>query len=314
MKKLLKTCLFLLLFALILLFPQLSFQYAANGLNLWFERMVPTLMPFMILSTLMIRQNLSQTFVSLVNPLFGRIYKLNKSGVYCLFLGFLCGFPMGARTVAELYEKQDISKKEATFLLAFCNNIGPVYYISFLLPNTELFEPAKLPFLLFGMYGIPLLYGFFLSRTGVALPQNKSNTSCKAQNPNSYHESFALSLDTAMQGAVNGITRLGGYMILCNLLNLFPHALCLISGISVSEKTLAIINCILEITSGISRMGASAPLFVLTLLPVGGISCLAQTASMLQKTDLSMKNYLLHKCIQSLCAFIYYFLLRDFLF
>lgn len=312
MQKIIKSCAFLLLFALILLFPVLSFSYAAAGLHLWFERMVPTLLPFMILSTLMIRQNLSETFVSLVYPLFGKLYKISKNCVYCILLGFLCGFPMGARTVAEMYERRGISKGEASFLLAFCNNIGPVYYISFLLPVTALFTPKKLPFLLFGMYGLPLLYGLFLRFSGFGLPAG--GIDCGGQPNKTSTERFSVSLDHAMQGAVNGITILGGYMILCNLLNLIPHALTLMCKWQVSEKTLAGINCLLEITSGISRVGHSAPLFILSILPLGGLSCLAQTASILQNTDLSMKNYVFHKCMQCLIAFTYYFLLRDFLF
>lgn len=312
MKKVLKSCAFLLLFTLILLFPGLSFSYAANGLHLWFERMVPTLLPFMILSTLMIRQNLSETFVSLVYPLFGKLYKISKNCVYCLLLGFLCGFPMGARTVAEMYERHNISKREATLLLAFCNNIGPVYYISFLLPVTALFTPQKLPFLLFGMYGLPLLYGLFLRFSGFCLPEGTIDYDGQQTRPTT--ESFSASLDHAMQGAVNGITLLGGYMILCNLLNLIPHAIALLCKRPFSEQTLAGINCLLEITSGINRMGDCAPLFILSILPLGGLSCLAQTASILQNTDLSMKNYVFHKVIQSIITFAYYFLLRDFLF
>ena len=120
-----------MLFVLILSYPALSLSYAANGLKLWFDRMVPTLFPFMLLSTVMIRQNLTEGFASFLYPIAGRLYGMSRNCVYCLLLGFLCGFPMGARTIAEMYERKQLSKREAEFLLAFCNNIGPVYYISF---------------------------------------------------------------------------------------------------------------------------------------------------------------------------------------
>lgn len=312
MKKIIKTSLFLFLFGCILCFPKISFSYAATGLTLWFDRMIPTLFPFMILSTLMIRQNISDTFSSLIYPVFGRLFKISKSCVYCLLLGFLCGFPMGARVVAELYERKDISKREASFLLAFCNNIGPVYYISFLLPVTALFVPEKLLFLLFGMYGLPLLYGLFIRFSGFGLPKGcfDSNSQHNSTSP----ESFLESLNHAMQGAVNGITTLGGYMILCNLLNIIPHIFFTICTPDAHPIWRSLLNCLLEITSGISRLGDNAPLFLFTILPLGGLSCIVQTASMLQNTDLSLKNYLFHKSSQCLLAFVYYFLLRDLLF
>lgn len=307
-----KPAFFLLLFVLILSYPALSLSYAANGLKLWFDRMVPTLFPFMLLSTVMIRQNLTEGFAAFLYPVAGRLYGMSRNCVYCLLLGFLCGFPMGARTIAEMYERKQLSKREAEFLLAFCNNIGPVYYISFFLPVTGL-PLKKLPFFLFGMYGIPLIYGIFVRYTGFLLPKGQflsGNDRLATGQP----ESFQKSLDHAMQGAIAGITTLGGYMILFNLLNLLPHAFFRIFSISQKEPVLALLNCLLEITGGIMRLKNGFPLAALILLPIGGLSCLAQTRSMIQNTDLSMSRHLLHKIIQTGMTAAYYLLLGGFLF
>lgn len=310
--KIIKPAFFLLLFSLILLYPKLSLSYAAGGLKLWFDCMVPTLFPFMLLSSVMIRQNLTEGFAGLLYPIAGKLYGISRNCVYCLLLGFLCGFPMGARTIAELYERKSLTKREAEFLLAFCNNIGPVYYISFFLPVTG-FSMRKLPLLLAGMYGIPLLYGLFIRYTGFLLPAGrflgeKQNTATKPQ------ESFQVSLDAAMQGAIAGITTLGGYMILFNLLNLLPHALCRLFSVTVKEPVLALVNCMLEITSGVSRLQGSAPFAALLLLPLGGLSCLAQTQSMIKNTDLSMGRHIIHKTVQTGITAAYYLLLGGFLF
>ena len=123
-----KTGAFLFLFALILLYPKLSLYYAATGLKLWLGCMVPALLPFMILSAIMVRQNLTESFAGILYPVFSP-FKLSRNCVYCIILGFLCGFPMGARTIAQLYEKKCLSQKEATLLLAFCNNIGPSFFL-----------------------------------------------------------------------------------------------------------------------------------------------------------------------------------------
>lgn len=315
--KIIKPAFFLLLFALILLYPKQSLYYAANGLKLWFDRMVPTLFPFMLLSTVMIRQNLTEGFAGVIYPLAGRLYHMSRNCVYCLLLGFLCGFPMGARTIAEMYERKQLTKREAEFLLAFCNNIGPVYYISFFLPVTGLFmenpSMGKLLLFLFGMYGIPLLYGVFVRYTGFLLPKGQFlSKSCRM--PKQQQESFQKSLDYAMQSAIAGITTLGGYMILFNLLNLLPYALFQFFSVSGQELFFALINCMLEITGGIMRLGDSAPLAALLLLPIGGLSCLAQTRSMIQNTDISMGRHLLHKTVQTGLTAAYYLLLGGFLF
>ena len=42
-------------------------------------------------------------------------------------LGFIGGYPVGAKTVIALYENGNCSKVEAERLLSFCNNSGPAF-------------------------------------------------------------------------------------------------------------------------------------------------------------------------------------------
>lgn len=156
------TVFFLILLGCILTHSQLSLSYAAMGLNLWFEKMIPTLLPFMILSGIMVRLKLTDKVSMIIYPIVKPIYKVRRNVCYAMLMGFLCGFPMGARVVDDLYTRQMIDRREAEFLLAFCNNIGPVYFCSFVLPL--LGRKLVLPYL-FGMYGIPLLYGLMLRYT-----------------------------------------------------------------------------------------------------------------------------------------------------
>lgn len=161
-KTFLLTLLFFILTCLLLTYPKDSLSFSLTGLQLWFNRMIPTLLPFMILSGIMIRLNLTEPFVRLLKPLLNPILHISANGLYAVVIGFLCGFPMGAKVIADLYGCEKISRREASYLLAFCNNIGPVYFLSFVLPTLGLSE--RLPYL-FGMYGLPFLYGIFLRYT-----------------------------------------------------------------------------------------------------------------------------------------------------
>lgn len=326
--QLLFTALALYLIFLMLRYPALALEYASTGLNLWFVKMVPTLLPFMILSGIMIRMNLTERFVALLHPLLHFIYGTSRNGSYTIVMGFLCGFPMGARIVGELYEQHKLSRAESASLLYFCNNIGPIYFLSYVVPTLGIKHPLQ-PFLL--MYGIPLFYGFLLLRIGPvvrrlhpvrrsrsavlaaqSLLADKTDTSAKPKPAvpiscpagTSDTASLLAAIDASVLSGLAGIARLGGYMVFFNLLNIvfkpFQH---------VNTDILNIYRCLLEITSGIDCSGRSIYFAVLILLPFGGFSCIAQTYSMIRQTDLSIRPYLYHKTIQTaITALCYLFL------
>lgn len=302
------TVFFLLFITLILTHSDLSLSLALTGLHLWFEKMIPTLLPFMILSGIMVRMNLTENFSVLLSPLLRPVFGISQNGIYCIIMGFLCGFPMGAKVIAELYERKRLEKTEADFLLAFCNNIGPVYFMGFALPVIGICQNKVL--YLFGMYGIPLLYGLFLRytffRRSIKMPEKSVGNTPALQRKTAAFSSpdcLPAQIDDSILAALNSITALGGYMILFNLLNLFPALL--LSGTRL-QKILPVLNGVLEINGGLSAMKADFPLLSLTLLTFGGLSCTAQTYSILRRTNLSVRSYIGHKLVLTVLSVVFY--------
>lgn len=342
--RLLFTALALYLVFLLLRYPALSLEYASTGLNLWFTKMVPTLLPFMILSGIMIRMNLTESFVSLLHPLLHRIFGTSKNGSYTIIMGFLCGFPMGARIVGELYESGKLSRSESARLLYFCNNIGPIYFLSYVVPTLAIQKPL-MPLLI--MYGIPLLYGVVLLRAPLlyqgirflfkrstlatchgmaqhtteslypAAQSNRNNSLHKydtlaCDRPDVKYQSASncktmpllAAIDASVLSGLLGIAKLGGYMVFFNLLNII-----FVPFRHANTELLNVYRCILEITSGIDYSGQSLFYPILILLPFGGFSCIAQTYSMIRQTDLSVRPYIFHKVIQTAVTAVCYFVL-----
>lgn len=307
--------LFLLLTVCILTNSDYSLYYALMGLNLWFQKMIPSLLPFMILSGIMIQMSLTEKFIFFLYPIIKPLFRISKNVCYVIFMGFLCGFPMGAKTVAQMLLQGKITKREATFLLAFCNNIGPVYFCSFVLPLLHIPLRNAGPYL-FGMYGIPFLYGILLRYTlfrdlalvttpssQIAKPLSLSaTTATKAKvtffQPTPTSPGLLNAIDTAVQTALDSILTLGGYMILFNVLNLPVHI--------VLGKRPVLMAPFLEITGGLQMLGVSKPLYALILLPFGGLCCIAQTNSCIKNTGLSIIPYILHKLFLTGLTFSYY--------
>lgn len=291
--KILYTILFLFITACILTHSELSLTYALIGLDLWYNKMVPALFPFMILSGIMIRMNLTKMFTGLIFPVIHPIFRVSENVCYAMLVGFSCGFPMGAKTVADLLKRDMISEREAEYLLAFCNNIGPVYFCSYVLPLLR--RQLLLPYLL-GMYGIPLVYGILLRYTKY---RDITDTSLHSVHSSPHcGKSLLDEADDAITSSVQSILSLGGYMIFFNLLNIVPH-ICF-------HTTPIYLAPLFEITGGLKLMEGKLPLYGLLLLPFGGLSCIAQTNSCIKGTTLSISAYTVHKVILMLLTGVYY--------
>ena len=294
---------FLLITYCILTHSRLSLQYAFTGLELWYNNMIPTLLPFMILSGTLIRMGLTEGFVTIVYPLINPLFHVSRNACYVITMGFLCGFPMGAKCVNDMYVHGKISHREAEWLLSFCNNIGPVYFVSFALPLIG--HPKMLPCVL-GMYGLPLLYGLALrytlfrdlGNTGSAYSDNQALSS--RQSTGQEPPEFFHSLDAAISSSLQSILMLGGYMVLFNLLMLIPHLLL--------GQVPRYISPLLEITGGLKQLGDTLPLYSLILLPFGGFSCIAQTYTCISDTGLPIGGYVLHKLVLTALTALYYLL------
>lgn len=300
------TLFFLILTVCILTHSQISLYYAFSGLEIWYGKMIPALLPFMILSGMMIRMRLTEGFTTLVYPLVRPLYHVSRNVCYAMLMGFLCGFPMGAKTVYDLLSHKMITRREAEYLLAFCNNIGPVYFCSFVLPllGRELIAPY-----IMGMYGIPLLYGLLLRYTlfrDISKTETSVAVSTAFEADNLQVRALPMGLrlldrmEESIHSAVESILTLGGYMILFNVLSLLPHILL--------GKPPLIIAPLLEISGGILMLEQKLPLYTLLLLTFGGFSCIAQTHSCIRDTGLSIGDYILHKLILTALTGGYYLL------
>ena len=271
----------------------LSKEYAMQALQVWYHGVVPALLPFMILSGIIVRTGMAEKLSGVFHLVLGRLFHASKMAGYVIFMGFLCGFPMGARTIAECRERGMITKKEGCWLLAFCNNLSPAYFLGFVVPLLCL---NKGSLEIIGFYAIPFLYGLFLRMTLYRdLGQEE-----KASGHKEPSISFSDALIQSVQSAMDGILSLGGIMIFFSLFNLIPHL--------ILKCSMPILGPLFEVTTGLANLKGKAPVYCLAALCFGGFSCIAQTAACLRNVDVreNLWEYVIHKGIQSLLIFAFY--------
>ena len=119
-----------IVFLLLLIRSDVAVEYMKKGLKLCANTVIPSLFPFMAVSELIVRSGLGAKVGKLLSRPVKGIFGVSEGGACAFILGIVCGFPIGAKTIATMLERGEISKNEAERALTFCNNPGSAFVIS----------------------------------------------------------------------------------------------------------------------------------------------------------------------------------------
>ena len=248
--------------------PKAAVSASRQGLILWFTQILPTLLPFSILS-----------YVVLASGILPE--KLGKG--YIILCGFLFGFPIGCKLSCDFYRHHLLNKKEAEILSCFTNNLSPVFVTAVMADMLKF--PVHLPFYLL-LYGIPLVIGLLL----LNISQN-TKVSPQKETASGFHMNMQI-LDAGILNGFETLIRICGYImlfsILCGILSCIP---CLTPTIRMF-----LTGC-MEVTNGVSVLSTISCrakikyLLAVFFLSLNGICGLFQSASVLKDADLSVLFY-----------------------
>lgn len=101
---------FLLVF--LLLHPAESLSCARAGMTLWLNTLIPTLLPFIILTGMLTHTGHIRKLLLPFESFFHIFPGVSIWGGYVFVLGMLCGYPLGAKLASDLYGLHKISKKK----------------------------------------------------------------------------------------------------------------------------------------------------------------------------------------------------------
>lgn len=289
-----------------LLFPKKVLADSLAGLDLWFHTVLPSLLPFMILSNVLIGANVVSQLMRPFSGFFRHVLGLSPEGGYAWLLGLFCGFPMGARLTGDMYRQHRISREEAVYLLTFANQSSPMFLSTYVVLHGLGDSTLTLPvFVIFYASAFLTSLVFRIRSRRFGLPPSKPKKEVPEQT------SYGNLLDTSIMNGFEIITRLGGYIILFSIL----------AGIVLQPpaplRTAApFLSGLTEITTGIHTIsGTTLPLQVkftaiVCCTAFGGFSTVAQTSCMLNGTGLSIFTYLKGKLVNAavaglLCLFVF---------
>ncbi len=289
-----------------LLFPKKVLADSLAGLDLWFHTVLPSLLPFMILSNVLIGANVVSQLMRPFSGFFRHVLGLSPEGGYAWLLGLFCGFPMGARLTGDMYRQHRISREEAVYLLTFANQSSPMFLSTYIVLHGLGDSTLTLPvFVIFYASAFLTSLVFRIRSRRFGLPPSKPKKEVPEQT------SYGNLLDTSIMNGFEIITRLGGYIILFSILA------GIVLQLPAPLRTAApFLSGLTEITTGIHTIsGTTLPLQVkftaiVCCTAFGGFSTVAQTSCMLNGTGLSIFTYLKGKLVNAavaglLCLFVF---------
>lgn len=292
---------FLLVF--LLANPEAALLAARDGLSLWFNTLLPTLLPFLILTGLLMNIKVSWKLPKPAIRLCRTLFGLSPWGMYAFLFGKLLGFPVGAKLASDLTYTGKICRQEGEYLLTFCSNPSLAFLLTFLgqtclkgrYPARDLLFPLFLADLC-----CMLFFRFFVYKGCTAADHMWPDPDAIAEKKTSQVCSTGALLDVCIMNGFETITRLGGYILLFSVLS--P---CFSQCPLIPDTFKEILLCIMELTTGLNRIASSnlpertIYLAAMTLSSFGGLCVAAQTKSVLDGR-LSFFPYASAKCLSTI--------------
>ena len=337
----------LILFTICLvLFSNSNLVATKNGLKLWATCVVPSLFPFFVITNLLSHTKVVSAIGKLLDKCMRPIFNVPGVGGFAFVMGLISGYPVGAKIVADFREKGLVTKDEGERLLAFTNNSGPLFILSSV--GIALFGDTKTGLLLLVTHilsciTVGILLAKFSKKSEIENSYDtKKNFSHSSKLKSKYNSSessqditlknLGAVLTTSINNSISTIFMIGGFVVIFSViiailnqtsvldkLSTFLYPILNLLNIDL-EFAKPLLSGILELTNGVNLV-ANIPSKLISqnivlsafLLGFGGFSVLLQVYSIVSKTDLSMKKYLVGKFLQGIVAGIYTFLALRFL-
>ncbi|NLN40965.1 MAG: sporulation integral membrane protein YlbJ [Clostridiales bacterium] len=313
---------------LIISYPKQSLSAALNGLNTWLNVVLPSLLPFFIVSDIMIQLGLVDFLSTILNPIMKPFFNCPGHSSFVWVMSMASGYPMGAKLVASLYEEGSITKIEGQRMLAFCNTSGPLFMIG-AVGIGMLGRPKAGKIIAFSHYASAFILGLLFrfygrqktnDRIYSAKPRIKAAFRELLMGRSKSSKSLGMILGDSVKKSMESQVLIGGFIILFSVIInlLIPEQTANSPSLSSSNWVFTFPRDwqlikplgagILEITTGCQLLGDSIVDYKSKLIAAsfiigwGGFSIHSQAISLLANTDLSIGLYLFSKFLHGLFA------------
>ena len=262
---------------------RLSFKICINNL-------FPSLIPFMILSNILINYNfindLSEIFKNLM-----KMFKINKNCSFALIMSLISGTPSNAKYLKDLYDNKLIDENDVRKCLNFCHFTNPIFILGTI--GFTFLNDKKL--------GLIILVSHYLGSIIIGLFQNKSLSNEIEYNNNlkDNNKSFINILSDSIYSTINTLLLILGIITFCLIIS------CILNKIFSLNDNLKFIYGFIEITQGLNylketNMSIDLKAIISSfIISFGGVCIHAQVFSIIDNKKIKYYPYLIARIIHA---------------
>jgi sporulation integral membrane protein YlbJ len=108
---------------------QTALSASLRGVSVWWEVLFPALFPFFVLSELLLGFGIVHLAGTLLDPFMRPLFRLPGVGGFIVAMGFVSGYPVGARLSSRLMEQNLLTRNQGERLVAMTTTSDPIFLI-----------------------------------------------------------------------------------------------------------------------------------------------------------------------------------------
>lgn len=291
----------ILLFILAITNNKIIYDGVVSAIKLILFTVIPTLFPFILLSDVMVNLNTTDSIAFILTPL-TKFFRISQSCGYAISTGLLCGYPIGAKSCADLVKAGKISISEGNYLLSFVNNASPAFLSSYIVVRL-LHESIRPSYMFFVCYTSTFVTALILNPIYIQKSIHSDNSPDKQISTSRTSSDNIFSLDRIFSSSIHTMLKISSYIlifsVLCEFITYIPY---------IAPKIM--LSGLFEITTGtffisVCTIPKTLKLQIITFFTMlGGLSAFFQTRSMISESGLSIKWYIIGRLIASFLSVI----------
>lgn len=147
-------------------YSESAYHAALSGLRLFLDVVLPSLLPFFLLSEVLLAEGVVHFLGVLLEPLMRPVFRVPGVGSFVFSMGLAAGYPMDAVLTARLRRERLCTRIEGERLLAFTNTADPLFLFGAVAVGM-FHAPALGAALAFGHYTGGLIVGLLFRFHGI---------------------------------------------------------------------------------------------------------------------------------------------------